>query len=824
MTNVPQPGPQTLVTPVPTDPAPRRWAGGRALHSRPTLAAGLVLLLGMTLTLVLANREFEIAYENDQKHFKQLADRVTTEARRRLMVYRHALMGTRSAFAASTRVDRNDFIDLVDSRELDTEFPGAMGIGYIHRVKNSDDALAAFIAQAYADGIENFAITLPPGSGPLANARSDDRYIIKYIEPYAQNRAAVGLDIGAHPVRREAAERAILTGDGCLTGIIQLVQDNRQVPGFLYLLPFFDREMPLDTLEQRNAALIGWCYMPLLGPAVFEGLPDVAENQIDVHVYDGSTLSTDKLIYDNDGHIKDNNIQVYQHADTRERLFHAQREVEIGGRLWTIAMSTTPQFVQIPRTTAWLVLFGGTVLSGLASVLIYTLGSTTRRAVSIADGMTADLRAYATAAEQATQAKSAFLANMSHEIRTPMTAILGYTELLEQLLDHDNREKMDYIETIRRNGNHLIALINDVLDLSKIEAGKMDIERLAVPTQALVTEVLSLMQVKAGEKKIRLDAVFTTPVPRTIQTDPLRMRQVLVNLVGNAIKFTDKGRVRVGVCYDPSVNLLSFEVIDTGCGMTPAQTAKLFAPFQQADNSTTRQYGGTGLGLHISQRLVAMLGGQITCNSEPGVGSRFRATFDPGHVDPADLCEPGPLTADDDDTDASARANNTPMPHAATPTDSVSPAPATSPPAQPLRGKRVLLAEDGPDNQRLLQHHLTRAGAAVTLVNNGKMAIQMLTIDGTVDGTLITPAPYDLMLCDMQMPEMDGYTTAALLRTKGSTLPIIALTAHAMAGDDRKCYDAGCDGYATKPINREQLIRACLETRHGKTPASASRL
>jgi PAS domain S-box-containing protein len=393
-------------------------------------------------------------------------------------------------------------------------------------------------------------------------------------------------------------------------------------------------------------------------------------------------------------------------------------------------------------------------------------------------------------AQAASASKSEFLANMSHEIRTPMTAILGYTELIASEHECGREQRLEYVETIQRNGEHLMAIVNDILDISKIEAGKMNIERVATPLVALVHDVLALMDVKARAKGLALEARFATRVPDTIATDPVRLRQILVNLVGNAVKFTEVGGVTLVVACDAARERLRFDVIDTGIGLTAAQQRKLFGAFVQADSSTTRKFGGTGLGLRISKRLAQMLGGDIAIASAPGRGSTFSATIAAGPLAAVTFVEPTvePL------------APQSPAPRAALPSR------ANGGDERALDGLRVLLAEDGPDNQRLIALHLKKCGATVTVVENGRQAIAALTTDGSEFGPLRYPAPFDLVLTDMLMPEMDGYTATQLLRERGCHLPIVALTANAMSGDMERCLAVGCDAYATKPIDRARLL------------------
>lgn len=386
------------------------------------------------------------------------------------------------------------------------------------------------------------------------------------------------------------------------------------------------------------------------------------------------------------------------------------------------------------------------------------------------------------AAEASDQAKSEFLANMSHEIRTPMTAILGYAEVL--LENPSTADVADSARTIHANGNHLLSILDDILDLSKVEAGRMTIERLRCSPIELVRDVHALMRVRAAAKNLGLLVTWRAPIPETIESDPTRLRQVLVNLVGNAVKFTETGHIRivVGLARDGRADRLEVEVIDTGIGMSADQIERIFDPFAQGDERTTRRFGGTGLGLSISRRLMKLLGGDIRVHSEPGAGSRFVVSVPTGSMSGVKLIA-------DPEVSCSAPA--------------VVPRSVISE-TRPLDGLRLLLAEDGLDNQRLISFLMRKLGAAVELADNGRSAVEQAAEAAAAS------RPFDVILMDMHMPEMDGYTATRTLRAGGYTHPIVALTAAAMEGDERRCLDAGCDAYTTKPIQRDQLVRAIL--------------
>jgi PAS domain S-box-containing protein len=390
-------------------------------------------------------------------------------------------------------------------------------------------------------------------------------------------------------------------------------------------------------------------------------------------------------------------------------------------------------------------------------------------------------------AETASKTKSEFLANMSHEIRTPMTAILGFAEMLsDPAVSPEVRSEC--VQTIRRNGIHLLEIINDILDLSKIEAGRMDLESIPCKTRDIVDEVITLMRVRASAKAIDLRVEYLTPVPETFKTDPTRLRQILINLVSNAIKFTERGGVDIEIRYLPAARpdgpcMLEFNIRDTGIGMTHEQVDKLFQVFTQADSSTTRKFGGTGLGLAISGRLATLMGGDIHVKSEPGVGSNFTLTIlaqEPEGVLSHE--DSGEVMLDEAPTSDAIRIY--------------------SEGREALSGVRVLLAEDGPDNRRFITFILEEAGAWVDSVENGQDAVRNVMLNQK------TSTPVDLVLMDIQMPIMDGYTAARTLRNNGWRGPIIALTAHAMLGERERCLAAGCNEYQTKPVDRVRLIRS----------------
>jgi signal transduction histidine kinase/DNA-binding NarL/FixJ family response regulator len=368
-------------------------------------------------------------------------------------------------------------------------------------------------------------------------------------------------------------------------------------------------------------------------------------------------------------------------------------------------------------------------------------------------------------AEAANLAKSEFLANMSHEIRTPMSAVMGFAELLQTT--ELNEEQAQYVSIIQRGSKNLLSLINDILDFSKIEAGKMLIEKTEFELVPVMGEIESLLYPLATQKNIEFKIMYGKILPLKISTDRNRLYQCLLNIINNAIKFTETGHVHLIVRAEKKTDgiWVSFEVRDTGIGIPKERLEAIFDAFSQAEKSTCRQFGGSGLGLTITRKLIEMMGGAIEVSSLPGEGSVFRIVLPAGvesFGQKREICTPSKEERHKFD--------------------------------EVKYCGRVLVAEDNPANQILIQAILDRMDIQSRIASDGALAVKIATEE-----------PFDLILMDIQMPNLNGYQATQILKKNGIKAPIIALTAHAMEGDRQKCIDAGCDDYLSKPVNKGKL-------------------
>jgi signal transduction histidine kinase len=524
----------------------------------------------------------------------------------------------------------------------------------------------------------------------------------------------------------------------------------------------------LTTQAERAAAHLGWAAVLLRSQTLISAtLVSHLDDDLHIQIFDGRP-ETSRLI-DASG------------TPTAEPLLREDVPAHLAGREWWLRVQAGPLFARRHASTnPRAVLQVSLAASGVVLMVVLMIHRSREAAVLLGRALEereAEAQRARAATEAAGAAKDRFMATISHELRTPMTAILGHAEvLLDEALTSQQRQES--ISTIRRNGDHLLMMINDLLDVSKLEAGKLHVNPAPCNIVRSVDETLALLRPKARLAGLDLAAEYAFPVPASLQIDALRLHQVLLNIVGNAIKFTEAGRVMVRLRAVPESGAVrvEIEVQDTGVGIEADQLAGIFEPFRQGDQSTRRRFGGTGLGLSIARRLARKMGGDIAVQSTPGQGSRFLIT----------------LLAKRDGTAEFASLDQ--ALHVA----------RLAQPAAPTRlCGRVLVVDDCPDNLGLIRLWLQAAGADVYTAHTGAECLARVKA-GLADGR-----PCDLILLDMQMPELDGYQTAQRLRSAGCATSIVALTAHTMAGDRERCLKAGCDDYMPKPVSREGLVRCC---------------
>ncbi len=687
----------------------------------------------------------------------------------------------RGFYAGSEFVKRSEFQAFVDHHLA--AHPAVTAVGWVPHVSNADRAKHKKAARK--DGLKGFQIWEAAANGQLV--RSPDR--LEYFPLFYRvgldpgHNAPLGFDLGSRQDLLEALNRSCETGQPVATLADPPLQAADQPPGLWACMAVYQNRLPTQTIEQRRRSLIGFVTVQARVDRLLElALDDLDHQGLAIRVEDITFDSDTKLLAaEAAGWVTPqpdpiNRGQPQARTDPGQLAY--DMPLDAAGRRWVVRVQPTQAYPASRHAWwPWILLGVGVLVTALVVQRIWSLN---RSLIEV---------------KAAAKSKSVFLANMSHEIRTPMTAILGFTDLM---LDpqQSSADRINSIQTIRRNGEHLLTIINDILDLSKIEAGKMDIESIPCSPCEILADVACLMRDRAMQKNLALEIEYGSAIPEKIHSDPTRLRQILLNLVSNAIKFTKTGGIRIvtRLIDPPDVNSprMRFEVIDTGIGLTPQQQGKLFKAFAQADTSTTRHFGGTGLGLTISLKLAKMLGGDITVSSTYGQGTSFTVTVQAGKLAGIAMIE------------NPREAMTEPAPPVLTG--------GHKKPKQ-LEGIRILLAEDGVDNQRLISFVLRKEGATIELADNGQIAY-----DGAMQAVQ-GGQPFDVILMDMQMPQLDGYGATNLLRSQGYKGPIIALTAHAMSSDRDKCLNAGCDDFATKPINKAKLIEVIL--RYTQTTVSA---
>ncbi|PXA04982.1 hypothetical protein DDZ13_03175 [Coraliomargarita sinensis] len=732
-----------------------------------------IFLAGWLLSGILYYTIYTSTQKLDNTRFAEIVDDVTEAVDKRLSTYTDALISAAGLYANSDKLERHEWRSFVQQQRLGERYPGINGIGYIIPVRS--DQVDAFVESVRSEGVADFQVkNVPNVEAPPADELGFSHYIISYIEPLESNKQALGLNVASEINRQRAGATARDTGNASMTDRIILVQDGEERPGFLIYYPMYQPGLPLQTVAQRQAAFIGWSYAPFITELFFDGMLKARSEQIDFVIFDDTEISEGALVY----------ATQQDAASTISGSFEKVSQMSLAGQIFTFGWNRGGSFNESSAapaiTTAASLVLGTCFLV----ILVVNLQNTTRNANRIVEQRTAELqeannhlrlevyeRKKAEAkAEDANHAKSNFLATMSHEIRTPMNSVLGFTELLQT--SDLSAEQRVWTNLIQSSGNSLLSIINDILDFSKIEAGMLELEQIPFSLEENIKSVTDSFSPIVAQKKVDLRVEHQNQLPKHVIGDPVRLRQVITNLLSNALKFTEQGSIAIRTAFAESDNggAVNIRVIDTGIGIPEDKIEGLFEQFTQADSSTTRRFGGTGLGLAICKRIVEAMNGTIQVASEFGKGTTFTLSI---------------------------------------PFSTLSPAknkPDTKPPS--LDGIEkiathsipVLLVDDNQVNKKLGETILNRLGCSVSLASNGMEAIEMLKSQH-----------FDIVFLDCQMPILDGYETTRKIRQleaetcesafhSEKPIYIVALTANATNEDRDKCFECGMDDYLSKPL------------------------
>jgi signal transduction histidine kinase/integral membrane sensor domain MASE1/ActR/RegA family two-component response regulator len=740
------------------------WKTRKAVIAPITLILVVLIVLGFVNTSKLENRQ-------QQAEIQSVGQNIAFLLQERFNAYNETLSALRRLMELNPAMSFRQFDYF--TQEILKESQGIAGLSYNYFVRDRDRPLFEQTQSGNVPG-KPFRITELDSRGELTVAGKRPEYIVvTYITPLENNRKAVGYDIYSNPIRAEAIDRARHSGRPAATGMINLVQDQHNKAGILVLHPAhrqnFNRNGPEHPPE-----FIGFVVGALKIPdMVSSAVGNIAAPGIVFQLRDSAGQPGSQWLFSSTSGIAPNT-----NLDWRTTLMMADRS-------WELIVFPDADWLNAHRPwQAWALCFAGLLVASMLQMLMLVTTGRTMLIQETVDEQTAQLRANSealrqakVAAESANLAKSQFLATMSHEIRTPLNGVLGMAYLLQRP-DIKDSERLDYARVIMTSGNNLLTILNDILDLSKIEAGQIQLENHVFDPEQLMLETAALFAESANMKGLALNVSWHGEARMRYCSDPLRISQMLANLVNNAIKFTPQGFVRIEARELKSASaetLLEFMVTDSGIGIPADKHDRLFKPFSQVDASTTRRYGGTGLGLSIVHHLAGLLGGCVGFESQEGKGTRIWFRI---RANPASAGDASNLAISDAGITGEVAIRK------------------TSP-----QGGLILVVEDNAISRTVIVALLENQGLRCKVVANGQEAVHAVMQE-------IQPA---LVLMDCEMPVMNGYQATEKIRQwereNGKThLPILALTANAFEDNRQRCLAAGMDDFLAKPVTMNLLV------------------
>ncbi len=744
------------------------------------------LFLGFIITFAVSSYVRNQEELQSQNEFVFSCNEVKNKISLRINFHMQFLLNASSFFEASQLVTRKEWEQFNKFSVMNESFKGVQGFGFSTIIKQ--EQLKEHIQNIKKEGFPNYNV-YPKGNRATYTS-------IIYLEPFNERNArAIGFDMFSEPVRRKAMEQARDYNMPVISGKVILVQETGKdvQAGIVMYTPVY-RNLPLHTKENRRSAIIGWVFSPLrmddLMNSILGNWISKGHENIRLKIYDGETISQNSLLFDSYKNRKKSNSE----AKIRIRKL----PISFNNKKWTLVLSQPIQNSFLFSGTTLIIAIGGMIISFLLFALSYSLLITKQRAKIIAERLSLDLsiknqeyerinnslkknykklissdeKLKATnselqkakiKAEESDQLKSAFLANMSHEIRTPMNGIMGFSELLKEA-NLSSEEQKDYIEIIEKSGTRLLNIINDIVDISKIEAGQMNVVFSVTNIDEQLHYIQTFFRPESQDKGIILLLKKSVAEDETIiQTDGEKLYAILINLVKNAIKYTVKGIIEFG--YQKKDNHIEFFVKDTGIGIPKSRHKAIFERFIQADYSDKMARQGAGLGLSIAKAYVELLGGRIWVESEPKKGSIFYFTI--------------PYIIGLKENTLKKISSN------------------VNQEDYQIDKLKILIAEDDKISRILTQKVVSSFCEEILIAKTGLEAVRICRKNPDID----------LIMMDMQMPQMNGYEATSKIRKFNKKVVILAQTAFALEGDKDKTLEVGCNGYIAKPIKKEELSR-----------------